>query len=784
MPDNTSQVGKFLSTANAEIGQPAAPEVAQDLPKVPFQTALKLTVVEEKRLLDHAFSRYRTLNNELGRDQTLSPTWWGSGVPSSGQNTDGLMTAGATFLGKRSRFDAMFMNDVSWRPWTMPQPNIFMFSNLAVPLVRRVCRQMIARAKNAFFGSDPWFSTSPAPVVEHDAQNDADRADKIQAFSRFKLDEGHAKNDLGSAIKRALVLGECPVKTSYVVRDQMFNVDARVLHSVEGQPVLDANGNTITEADAFVDAEDGTGRRVLARDGQTEESLAPIWQVVSLDKRQVLFEGTKAEPIYYKDFLCPLTAKDEQSADCIIHLYDKPVMEFVDLVMKRGMMTDTMEASRRMLALVKDLSNNSPAPKSAETQSRRPNENAGVAPSVETGGPVAEFAEFYLWFDVFGDGVMRNIMLIADRNTQAPIFYDHVANVTTDGLRPIKIVRINPIEGRWYGQGIMELFESYQTAVDLLINRWNFSQSSSGRVDLWTPTNTLEGERDPNLKLNWGGSYTKKPGMKKEDVLESVYLTDVKFEQIYKQAEYFQQLLMNESGVANANDAQAAGLETSKLATGINNIADAGDELFKPVIADLKEGLDVILERMVEITLANINPVEAFTYLEGDTQGIDQITPEEVRGLKYKAKIELTKLKDQEQIQVMAAAAALIEKFYMLSPNVQAKVVEFYRKQVRALDPSCDVKTVLVPDQPAPPAQEPTKTAVSVSIKGENLTPEERAQLFTEKLGVEETAAEAAKAPKPEAKKEGNGSMEKLGSFAPNTRFQAQLTQKNRGTDS
>ena len=65
---------------------------------------------------------------------------------------------------------------------------------------------------------------------------------------------------------------------------------------------------------------------------------------------------------------------------------------------------------------------------------------------------MAEFVEFYLWFDANNDGVAENIMLIADRTTRSPVFYDHVANVTTDGLRPIEIVRINPVEGRWYGQ--------------------------------------------------------------------------------------------------------------------------------------------------------------------------------------------------------------------------------------------------------------------------------------------------------------------------------------------
>lgn len=699
----SDQVQAFLDQA-----QPLVAGEAPDpnLPKVPFQTALKLTAEQEKKMIEHAFTRLATLQNETGRDQTMNPQWWmnQSAAANSFLASQGLAAAD-TFFGKRSRYDATFLNDVTWRPWTMGPDNIFMSSNLAVPLVRRICRQMIARAKNSFFGSDPWFSVDPAPVPEYDEQNDAARAEKIEQFCRFKLGESNSKESSGRAIARALILGECAVKTSYVVRDQIFNVEARVLHSVEGEPVRSqVDGNFFTEEDAVRDAGEGTGRKVFARDGVTEAPLAPIWAQIPLNRRQVLFEGARSEPIYFKDFLCPLTATDVQEADTVIHLYDKPVMAFVDLVVKRGLVGDDtdgrMNAARKMVALVKALSDNSPAPKAAATQQLRPNENYVAPPSVETGGPVAEFCEFYMWYDAMGTGSPQNIMLIVDKNTRAPIFYDHVANVTTDGLRPIEIVRVNPVEGRWYGLGIMELFDSYQVITDLLVNRWNFSQSRSGRVDLWTPTNTLEGDRDPNLKLNWGGTYTKKPNMKKEDVLETVYLTDVKFEQIHEMIQFFMQLAMNESGVTNANDDQAAGMQSAKLATGIIEVTKSGDELFKPIVADLEGPLTNVLNREIDVTLANMNPVEVYTYLEGNTQGIDRITPDDVRGLKFKTKITLTTHRNQEKLQVSAAASALVERFYMLDPMVQQKVVSFYRQQVRTLDPTCDVDQVISPMPP------------------------------------------------------------------------------------
>lgn len=784
-PDTTPYVEKVTTALGA-------PE-DQNAPLVPFQTQLRLTREQENKMIEYAFDRLADMSNEAGRDQTLQPTWWANlaPVPSPAALAQGFLQA-STFLGKRSRFDAQFYNDVTWRPWTMGIENIFMSSNISVPIVRRVARQMIARAINAFFGGNPWFSVDPTPGTADD--QDEERDERIERFARFKLAESNSRDDKEEAIARALVLGECAVKTTYVVRDQIFDCEAVVLHDVKGTPIRDAKGDTITQDDGgsdddWQDAQDGAGTQVLKKDGVTPRPDAPIWKSSVLNRRQVLFEGARSEVIYFKDFLCPLTAKNVQEADCICHLYDKLVMEFVDLVVKRGMVDDTTEERRgvaqRMMALVQKLRDNTPSPKAAETLAIRPNENYTPVPAnADASGPVSEFAEFYMWFDANNDGIAENIMLICDRQSRAPIYYDHVANVTTDGLRPIEIVRINPIQGRWYGQGIMELFESYQTIVDLLVNRWNFSQSRSGRVDFWTPTYTLEGDRNPSLKMNWGGTYTLKPGMKAEDVLKTIYLNDIKFEQIQKMIQFFIQLLMNESGVSNANDDQAAGMQSSKLATGIVEVAKSGDELFQPIVSDLESPLTRLLSREIDVTLANMNPEEVFTYLDGDTMGIDKITPDDVRGLKMKCTISLTTHKNQQNVQQSAAAAALVEKFYMLDPEIQVRVCAFYRDQIRALSPKSDADRVIQPmppKPPAPPPVEPTKSTVAVTAKIGELNPDERVQIMSE-VGVKEDLATAAASPPPEKPANGKpaAGAPKLGDAgaAGSTRFPTKLTQQ------
>lgn len=778
-----SPLAGFVDTLAKEAGQPSAD--ARNQPKVPFQTALRLSADQEKKMLDHAFQRLKEMDNESGRQQTLQPTWWANLQPTPNQTAaaQGFLAA-STFLGKRSRYDATYENDVSWRPWTMGTQNIFMDSNLVVPLSRRIARQMIAKAKDAFLGADPWFAVDPTPGTAD--RSDDQQSERIERFSQFKLRESNTKDNHGEAIKRALVLGECAVKTSYKVRDQIFDCDAMVLTDVTGIQIKGADGNIITSDDQTEDQDDGLGgtKKVLSRDQQTVMPDSPIWTKQTLSRRQVLFEGAVSEPIYYKDFLCPLTAKDVQEADCVVHLYDKNVMAFVDLIVKRGMVENTdqsrKEATQRIVSLIQSLQNNTSQPKAAEQAAVRPNESyTAIQTGASAAGPVAEFAEFYMWYDANEDGIAENIMIIADRQSQVPIFYDHVANITTDGLRPIEIVRINPIAGRWYGMGIIELFESYQTVTDLLVNRWNFSQSSAGRVTFFRPSNTQEGDATPNLQMNWGRTYTLKPGCKAEETLEVVYLNDTKFEAIHEMIQFFMQLAMNESGVTNANDDQAAGMQSAKLATGILEVQKSGNELFQPIIEDLKGPLERLLNREIDVILANINPEEAYTYLQGDTMKIDKLTPQDVRGLKYKCTITLTTHKNQQTLMQSAQATALVEKFYMLSPEVQARVAPFYQDQVRALCPKMKAEDVIVPVPPTPPAPPPPdaiKPSLAIAAKLELLSGDMQ-QLLLAKLGLSDptlSPGEPVSAMPPKT-----GSTEKLGDAgaAASTEHVTKLTQ-------
>ena len=156
-----SQVSDFVHKARAAVGA-ASPDL-NCKPQVPFQTDLKLTAEQEKKMIEHAFTRLHTVSNELVGDQTMNPQWWmnrtaaGQHLPLASQG----LQAADTFFGKRSRYEATFLNDVSasvddgaGQHFPVVQPRRPAEPPHLPPDDRA--------GQNSFFGSDPWFSVSPA----------------------------------------------------------------------------------------------------------------------------------------------------------------------------------------------------------------------------------------------------------------------------------------------------------------------------------------------------------------------------------------------------------------------------------------------------------------------------------------------------------------------------------------------------------------------------------------------------------------------------------------------
>lgn len=677
-----TQVDRAADGMEAQLA--IAKITAENKPQTPFPTSLVVDVETEERMVTYALQRVEQLENEMGRVINAD---------------EGSAPDENTWMGKRELFTKRYENDVRDRALTGGE--LFKHSNITAALSQRIVMQMIARANNFFFGTEPWYSCNFIGV------EDRALADKVDRHSKWKFSQTGLRRIHEQATEFAFVRGEAVVKTTYRTIDRHFKRKGKALYDGKNI-VLDRKQNPILAADAppsaWVaevkpgpvtpeDAAQGlvasmvpTGKQVLRRDPSVVMPDGAQWVDGYHQFRQRLFDGPESKLIHYKDFLCPLSAPTIHDADFIAHLYDMPAMDLVQMFRREDLAEmDSREAYDSMRLAVNAIRNAAGAGIDPKSGANQPRAGEGGNRSTEE-NPLSEVVEAYMRFDADGDGVAEEIMIVIDKKNKIPLFYDYLDNVTPKGRRPVECIRAKAIDGRWYGMGGMEYFRPEQEPIDLFLNRRNFRTSSAGAVTFWNPAGTIEGQNNPSLKLNNGKTYTKREGWKTQDILERVYLQDDTSDLI-ELITLFMQFMQLKSGVINAGDQQSASMPTSDTATGIRNVEKSGQEMFAGFLSSLESGHQDLLLANIRVLYAYISEPELFRFFNSKTNELenDTLDPEDVRDMEFDVKILLTRVHTEQVLQMSAEARALINEFYQTMPNVQPIVSQFYRDSLKAL---------------------------------------------------------------------------------------------------
>jgi hypothetical protein len=670
--------------------------------KVIIPSELTLTFEQEERMLAHFRNRLQDLESDLGRTDFQSQDWLT--MP-----TLDIRQSSQSFMGRRHLAHMVAQQRMEWRPYLLG--GLYKESNLHLPITARIITQQSARAQKSFFGTAPYFSIAGLST------DSAAEAEEINAWARHELEtQSNIGSQLEQAIDLAFIQGECVVKTRrHKLISYFEGLRTVAIDPATSQPFVAQDGDYIYQTDLFVrevkpvlDPETGatmidetgapameeTGQMVLKRDGVTPQpapDMANLFQTIKLNLSQVLADKVEAKPIYYLDFLCPLGATDVQSADVCFHLYDSQVIEMATKYLTdEAFGQDPTEQLNRLQRLVGELlPGNAEDEQSAGDKSRAEMGEAYQSSGRSKTEPVVAMAEGWGWYDPFGDGVMRSIMVLMDKTGRIPIYYNYVSNITPDGLRPLDVVRINPPSGRWHGQGNVERFWNLQIYIDLLVNRALFAESRAARVDFWNPSLTVEGANNPSLKLNWGGSYTiKDPKHTAKDVLQSVYLENIKNANLQNMLQMVLQMAQNMSGVTNVNDGAMAGMDTAKLATGIRNLESSGEEMFYSYITQLRPALESIMRRALKLTLREVQNQKSKILKFFDRQSLRmlEIDPLRLQDLDLDVSLDLTTYKGQTSLQQAQLGYQIMSGYRQKHPIMQRDLQPFVKQSVQTLE--------------------------------------------------------------------------------------------------
>lgn len=718
--------GMPLSASNAQALLqllPPAPVRKGDAPRVLIPSPLQLTQDQELNLCTKALAHDERLSIQLGRANPNDANW----LPGLQRHVLQNNNESLPLYSQIALNHMMRQGRVEWRKTLIG--GLFAESNHHMPLIGRFVDQQVARACDNFFGTDPWFTATPVS-----AQDDKG-SEQITQWTRHEASEAELDATLRESIDLTFTQGFQPVKLEKVQKLDFYKTSKMVAVDNDGTPLVAQDGDYIYQQDQWIPQAppvDPTQHNpdehallpavgmVLKRDGQTPKPAVLNFQLCSLTRVNTRFDGPRATNVFYMDFLVDLTEPDIQEAPVVIEVTTVPLISFIHHLLTNEAWNDNMPSPETRMAVISDLLHNfastsNTGPTHASAVGKQPlmqnGETAQAGLSNTKQEPDLDILVVWMHDDVNNDGITESVVLLMTQDGR-PLYYDYVANMTFDGLRPYEILRINPVAGRWWGIGEVQKFLPLQALADLLFNRLLWMQSQAGNLIFWDPSKVLEGENNPNLKINGGTTYRLRSGARAEEACAIVPIHDIKGDDIMKALELVFQAANNRSGVSTPNDARAAGLDTAELATGVKQIEQSGQELFGKFLSDLTRPIRRIVKRFLGLVVFHIDGPRTFVFFEGDNASIITLAAEDLRGLELHVVIDLSRYSGQQRLAQATAAADVLDRFlkYQGNPQLLALVQPIYLELAKASGMKNADHVFPTPEQLqglAPPAQPP-----------------------------------------------------------------------------
>jgi len=709
----------------------------QGKPKVAFPTPnLVLTEQQEARLVKLIQDEMSKMDRELGRSLTdttnaqVGAEWYSA---NGNLSVEQVRVAENSFMGKRQRYEMDFENRRQHR--ARPK-TVFEKSNLTLSTARRIAGQRAARFRRAIFDAAPYFQIDALPIREREF------VAQLQVVAETMAHNSRSNSEYQQAITRACVIGEAIIHTRAVKDEDVYEEFQEVLCDDFGEkPVLAGDWDYITPDDVWMPTQEVTPADVqdmaeatpddmaaplsagvdasvltesLARHPGTtrkgrqtgvDEKGAPIisWEIISpahdmmpipankyragvWPKRHTHYEGSKASLVFWRDFMCPLGAPSIEEAICIAHL------EALDITALAGQYAenarpDTIATAAEILNSAiqahssNDLEHGADVDRPRRELGELHDDTFGIADRTRL-----TVAHVYIRCDPKNTGITSDIYCLIDTRTWLPIHYNYTAASSPTKKRPYTVVCPNPVNGRWFGQGEMERFEHADNLIDLYLNRAAVVLSSAGFVTFWRPDRTLQGERNPSLQLDPSVTYTPIGQYKPEDIIQRVPLYEGQSPDLLNMMQMLTQSAVNESGTANANDANAAGMDSQKTATGIRSITAAGDEMTSAALANLKEGLSAALSDFVVVCFKTVPEDEVFAIHDGPVARQFTLNKRDIRHLQLSARVLLTSWWNEKITESRRNAIADINaQFLPLSSGTMAATVDMWVDQLNAM---------------------------------------------------------------------------------------------------
>lgn len=663
-----------------------------------MQTALTLTQDNLNRMVQYAKGRIATIDSARGNG----------------------------WIKDREKYEKEYDGNLEQRRF---ESGVFFDSNETLRLIAGGIDHITAKEVEALFKTDPWFDAIPRTKANDLPEN----AEAITRHLKWKLgsEQMDFKTTAEEMIRVSNVIGECVGKIAYVSNKDEFERIASILIGADGNPVQDENGSCIFEENGTeeIQSNDVAGNP-FSYESPTEHpeinlndpQMGYRWEERIVSDTNIHYVGAKAIPLHFKEFYCPLTAKSIQESDFVAHVTTMRLSTFCQqygihkdeegaFVMDDGSPVD--EHIQKVIDLVSSESSQSKA------EGDRPKQEMGETeePCIPDGDPEFRYAEVYMQFDARNDRKPTKVFLAMALDTESPIYWDYLSNVTPEGKYPFEAVVTDKEPNRWYGRSWFKKYEAQSKLIDKLLNqilyRNDFAANpikfrNKAAVVQWQDDQPFEVGPDKVFDLNDG--YTKDQALGVVELPELDQMTKFLFDSCIAN-------WRTASGISTATQGSMGDMPAEATATGTQMIIASGNTIFEPMILACKRGLERIL-RMVVRCQYYYQENEEYTFQQNDKQAIAFLNKDTVRHLDLFVELTLTNLSATQKLQQAQIAANLGNQFLAIAPQYKDAMKPIYEQIYQALqvDNANEIlEKIIATDQAAMQSNQPKTLSAKIT---------------------------------------------------------------------
>jgi hypothetical protein len=607
----------------------------------------------------------------------------------------------------RRRWVRMHNQDYSHRLTGDDKGNIFNFSNVSMDICRTDSMRSAGRLQRDLIDTWPYYALFPQGFMPNpdDGSLDQNLARDMERFAYYKTQQSNLTECLAEAIDTACILGEAVVKTTYRRDVQKYKARATVLCSPAGEPYRTSSQEVIYQTDAWETETNETGVTVkrLVKDPSFIFPPDGVWLEKLVEAEMVNYQGPCSKVVHFESFHAPLNCEDLMQATGLYFDLSVPYSEVLakyQIKPDEKALPETQNWLRYLAPWMVTAASEDSSPKSPDTI---PDYTAGEAENHRSRGeePQIQIVEGYRQIDIDGDGIPERIMVVIDLGNRELLWWDYLANVTPDGLPPVRVVRKRPRKNRWDGIGDYEEGEVDAEQIDYFVNRSIFNGSMAGQLCGYDESACVDWRQSPPEVGT--GQWYKLTGDKK--MYEAVT-----FAQIPKMPdESFEvmNLLLQKHTLSRPSiqpgQQNIANLPSSRLATGIKALMDIADDLYSPQRRCAEKTLTEVIKAHLECLFFHMNDEEAYEYLEGQASFVGRLPKQKVQDLKINVRLTMSRVRNLEASEkAQVARQAILEFYTAIPPQIQKIVAPFYIDQFSAMDIP-NGKEYFIPQEETPP---------------------------------------------------------------------------------